>query len=422
MRRRWSDTAGSYPHSPVETRAPAPAVDDSAGPAHVATVSFLASRAVPSGGFWVALAGGMALARVAQRRGAREGYGASIAATLETVAIMGPARFGVPFTQALSAPLLGRMRARGSRFLAEFLACLAIRMLSNTAGLAFFVFVIAGGLDAYAGTYDAIAERIGLSLSEEGAVIFSVAGLLAWGAFASWIQVGFYRRGLALWPPPGDAEPPPPPVKELHRGRFDPRAVAIAAAVSFGLLLSGTAWALLGSISAFLAVAWALSRADRDAVPTGVALAAVLALGAFVFSMGGGLGLDQALRRALRAALLVAAATWLRAAAGSDGLREVSRRALGRLRALPAAREAARVLDSIGSEGRLTAAGRSLMDSLGTVRMRPIEVADAVLGWTAAEAGRFRSAAAPPALALRVRFVDVVLVFAAVLCGGVLLL
>ncbi len=406
----------------MEPRAPAPAVDDSAGPAHVATVSFLASRAVPSGGFWVALAGGMALARVAQRRGAREGYGASIAATLETVAIMGPARFGVPFTQALSAPLLGRMRARGARFLAEFLACLAIRMLSNAAGLAFFVFVIAGGLDAYAGTYDALARRIGLSLSEEGAVIFSVAGLLAWGAFASWVQVGFYRRGLASWPPPGDAEPPPPPVKEPHRGRFDPRAVAIAAAVSFGLLLSGTAWALLGAISAFLAVAWSLSRADRDAVPTGAALAAVLALGAFVFSMGGGLGLDQALRRALRAALLVAAATWLRAAAGSDGLREVSRRALGRLRALPAAREAARVLDSIGSEGRLTAAGRSLMESLGSVRMRPIEVADAVLAWTAAEAGRFRSAATPPALALHVRFVDLVLVLGAVLCGGALLL
>ena len=406
----------------METRAPAPAVDDSAGPAHVATVSFLASRAVPSGGFWVALAGGMALARVAQRRGAREGYGASIAATLETVAIMGPARFGVPFTQALSAPLLGRMRARGSSFFAEFLACLAIRMLSNAAGLAFFVFVIAGGLDAYAGTYNALAERIGLSLSEEGAVIFSVAGLLAWGAFASWVQVGFYRRGLASWPPPVDAEPSPPPVKAPHRGRFDPRAVAIAAAVSFGLLLSGTDWALLAAISAFLAVAWTFSRADRDAVPTGAALAAVLALGAFVFSMGGGLGLDEAVRRALRAALLVAAATWLRSAAGSDGLREVSRRALGRLRALPAAPEAARVLDSIGSEGRLAAAGRSLMESLGAVRMRPIEVADAVLGWTAAEAGRFRAAEPAPALVLRVRLIDAVLVLAAVLCGGALLL
>ena len=46
----------------------------------------------------------------------REGYGASLAAP-ETVAIMGPARFGVPFTQAVSAPMLGAMEARGVRAL-----------------------------------------------------------------------------------------------------------------------------------------------------------------------------------------------------------------------------------------------------------------------------------------------------------------
>ena len=64
------------------------------GPAHVAVVSFLAARAAPSGGFWIALAGGVALARVAERRGARLGFGASIAAMLETVAIIGPAMSG----------------------------------------------------------------------------------------------------------------------------------------------------------------------------------------------------------------------------------------------------------------------------------------------------------------------------------------
>ena len=31
---------------------------------------------------------------------------------LETVSIMGPARFGVPFTQALTAPMLGALEAR----------------------------------------------------------------------------------------------------------------------------------------------------------------------------------------------------------------------------------------------------------------------------------------------------------------------
>ena len=49
------------------------------GLAHVATVSFLASRAAPSLQFFFALGGGMALARSAQQRGARTGYGTALA-------------------------------------------------------------------------------------------------------------------------------------------------------------------------------------------------------------------------------------------------------------------------------------------------------------------------------------------------------
>lgn len=113
-----------------------------AGPAHVATVSFLASRAVPSGGFFVALAGGMALARVAHRRGARQGYGASAAAVLETVAIMGPARFSVPFTQAVTAPMLGRLEARSVAALAQVVACTGLRVILNAIGVGFFIWVV----------------------------------------------------------------------------------------------------------------------------------------------------------------------------------------------------------------------------------------------------------------------------------------
>ncbi len=377
-------------------------VDEAAGPAHVATVSFLASRAVPSGGFFVALAGGTALARVAQRRGAREGYGASVAAVLETVAIMGPARFGVPFTQALGAPLLGRLHARGWSLWAQFLVCGAIRVLSNAAGLAFFVLVIAGGLDAYAGSYDAIAGRLGFTLGERGTLLLSLAGLLGWGAFASAIQVSFYRRGLRSWPAPGQAEAPaaPPPV-ELHRGRFDPRLVVLAGAVAFALLLASTEPLFLAAVAGWLGLAWAISKPDRRALPTGLALAALLGVSSLAFALTGGLGIEEALRRASRAVLLVLVATWLRAAAGADGLREVSRRALGRVRALPAAPETARVLDAIGSEGRLTAAGRALVDSLDGVRKRPAPVMDAVLGWVAAEAARYRTG--PPAPPLRLR-------------------
>ena len=374
-----------------------------AGPAHVATVSFLASRATPAGGFWIALAGGVALARVAQRRGAREGFGASIAAMLETVAIMGPARFGVPLTQAISAPVLGRLNARSAPLGLQLLACAAIRLLHNAATTAFFIWVITGGLDAYAGTYDSIARRVGLQVGTADALVLTGLGLVAWTAFASTVQVLVYRRGLASWPDdeldrqPEAAAPPPSPA---HAGRFDPRLVAASAAIAFALLLASTAWPLLAAVGAWLALAWAFSRAERGPVPTGLALAALVAFGALVFTLGGGLGLDLALRRTLRAALLVLAATWLRAAAGADGLREVSRRALGRLRGIPSLPEAIRTLEEIGSEQRLAAAGRALADSLSGVRRRPRAVVDAVLGWVVRESARFRPAPAPPPLRL----------------------
>ena len=101
------------------------------GPAHVAVVSFLAARAAPTGGFWIALAGGVALARVAARLGARLGFGAGAAAMLETVAIIGPARFGVPLTQAISAPILGRLHAREVGLWPQLLACATVRLTVN---------------------------------------------------------------------------------------------------------------------------------------------------------------------------------------------------------------------------------------------------------------------------------------------------
>ncbi len=169
------------------------------GPAHVAVVSFLAARAAPTGGFWIALAGGVALARVAERRGARLGFGASIAAMLETVAIIGPARVGIPLTQAVSAPMLGRLEARGVAAWLQVLACAAVRLVHNTVTTAFFIWVIAGGLDAYAGTYDALGRRLGLDVGTADALALTVAGLLVWAAFASVVQVLVYRRGLRDW-------------------------------------------------------------------------------------------------------------------------------------------------------------------------------------------------------------------------------
>ena len=397
-----------------------------AGPAHVAVVSFLAARAAPTGGFWIALAGGVALARLAERRGPRLGFGASAAAMLETVAIIGPARFGIPLTQAATAPLLGRLEARGVRVTLQVLACAVIRLLHNTATTAFFIWIVTGGLDAYAGTYDALGRHVGVDIGTADALVLTAASLLAWAAFASIVQVLVYRRGLRDWESRerGSAEPPAagpaaaatPGTARADRApvprsrRFDPRAVVLAAAIAFALLLASTEWALLAAVAAWLALVWAVSRADPEPVPTGLLFAAILAAGALLFTLGGGLGLDMALRRATRAALLVLVATWLRAAAGAEGLREVSRRALGRLWRVPAAPEAAQVLDGIASEGRLAAAGRTLAADLNAVPMRPLPVLDAVLGWVVREAAAFRPPPAPPTVTLTARALDWVLV------------
>jgi hypothetical protein len=116
--------------------------NDATGLTHVATVSFLASRAAPSGQFWLALGGGVALARAAALRGAATGYGAAAAAILQTVAVMGPARVNAPLTQALNAPVLGRLHARGAGRSVQLLACLGIRLVHYAVLGAAFVFVV----------------------------------------------------------------------------------------------------------------------------------------------------------------------------------------------------------------------------------------------------------------------------------------
>jgi hypothetical protein len=383
------------------------------GPAHVAVVSFLAARAAPTGGFWIALAGGVALARVAERGGARLGFGASGAAMLETVAIIGPARIGVPLTQAVSAPILGRLHARGVGFWPQFVACATVRLVHNMATTAFFIWVIAGGLDAYAGTYDAVSRRVGIEIGTADALALTLASLLAWAVFASTVQVLVYRRGLRAWPEQeadAEAAPTETPSPRPIAGRFDPRAVAAAALIAFVLLLSSTAWALLAAVSAWLALVWVLSRPDGEPLPAGLIFAALLAGGAFVFALGGGLGLDTALRRAGRAALLVLVATWLRAAARAIGLREVSRRVLGRLRRVPSAPEAAEVLDAIASEGRLAAAGHAVAARLSEAPKRPAALLDAVLEWVIREATTYEPP--PPAahMQLRARALDYALI------------
>ena len=166
----------------------------------------------------------------------------------------------------------------------------------------------------------------------------------------------------------------------------------------FGLLLASTQWTLLLAVAVFLVVAWVTARPDNSVLATGLVFCAVLGGGALLFGLGGGLGLDETLRRASRAALLVLAATWLRAAAGAAGLREVGRRMLAKARRMPSMPEAAAVLDSLGSERRLVAGARALAVSLRDVPYRPVPFLDAVLGWVVGESRRPEPDSARPAL------------------------
>ena len=171
------------------------------GLAHVATASFLASRISPTAGFWIALAGASRWRASGSSAGRGSGYGASIAAMLQTVAIMGPVSFGVPLTQALTAPCWDASKHAADRLTAQILACAAIRLAQNAVFVAFVVLVLAGGIDAYTDTYDSIASWMPL-LPEgtEAALIVTGVSLLVWAAFASTVQVLVYHRGLHRWP------------------------------------------------------------------------------------------------------------------------------------------------------------------------------------------------------------------------------
>ena len=374
-----------------------PPAATSTGLAHVATVSFLAARAAPSMQFWIALAGGIALARTAALKGLRIGYGASAAAMLQTVAVMGPARVNGPLTQALTAPMLGALHQRGTRVPLQIAACFAIRLTHYVVLTAVAIWIVLGGVDAYVGSYDTLTGWLGiLPEGKRGALIVTVVLNVALAAFYTVTQVLVYRWALSSWPdsPPEIALATGGAAQDRGSKRFDPRAITLAATIAFVLLLSGTWWALLASVAAWLALAWAVSRCDREALSLGLALTALLAVSAVAASLIAGLGLDEALRRGARAGLLVLVATWLRAAAGPAGLRETFRRALWRIRAVPPAREASSILDGLDSGGRLITSGRTLVDELGTVELAPRIVAGVVRDWVAAEAAGFRAGAA----------------------------
>ena len=384
------------------------------GLAHVATASFLASRIAPSAGFAIALAGGVALARTAQLKGLKQGWAGALAAMLQTIAIIGPLRLNVPLTQAISAPVLGRMEVRGHGTVAQACAAATIRLTHNTLGTAFYIWVIVG-LSAYAGTYDTIFGFLPfLPEGETGAIVGTVITLLVWTVVGSTLQALVYRRGLHRWPAdpeaPDQEHPALPPRTDAPDARFDPRAVFVAAIVAFALLLASREWGLLAAMTVWLGLAWLLARGDPAVVKPGLILAGALALGTFIFGLIGGQGLEETLQRTLRAALLVIVATWMRYAAGEEGLREVFRRMLWRVRRVPAMRETSAILDGLGSTGALFESGKRLMERLKDVPAEPVPVTDAVLEWVTGESDRHPPAHPEPERPLRAHDRDAILV------------
>lgn len=404
-----------------------------AGLAHVTTASFVASRIVPTGGFAVALAGGAALARVGQQAGARIGYGASLAAMLQAVAVMGPLRIGIPLTQALSAPLLGRMHARRAPLGAVLGACAAIRLLDQLATTLFYIWIVAGGVDAYVATYDALTDNIPrIPQGASAALVATTIGLIAWTLFASIVQVLVYRSALTAWPhaPAAPAARTPPAAGTAGRAassepaltdqadvpsrrRYDPRAVATAATVAFVALLVTTEWVMLGAVAAWLVLASVTARADREPLRAGLALGGLAGVGALLFGLVGNIGVELTLQRTVRVALLVLVATWLRAAAGEEGLREVFRRVLQRVRRLAPMAEAAAILECLGATGALTSSAHALVATVRDVPRRPQPLAGAVLAWIATQAAQFELPRGAPEAQLRLTAWDVALVVTA---------
>jgi hypothetical protein len=240
------------------------------------------------------------------------------------------------------------------------------------------------------------------------------------------VQVLVYQRGLRHWPddPPAPDPVPAPPaaaVEGLAAGertrRFDPRAVVLAATVAFAILLTGTWWPMLAAVAVWLAFAWALARGSRELVKPGLVLTGVVVLGTLIPAVIGGIGIEITLRRMVRAALLVLVATWMGYAAGEEGLREVFRRALRRLRRIPSVREAGPVLDGLGSTPGLAASGRRLIERVKGVELDVLPITDAVLEWVAGESGRHPPGRPMVAPVLRTRVRDGALVLLAAACA-----
>ncbi len=301
---------------------------------------------------------------------------------------MGPARMGIPVLHAASAPALGSLERRGAALVALALTGAAIRFAYYIATSAFYVLVLVG-LDAYAGTYEAIRETLTFLPSGDAApLVMTTAFLLVWSLVAGLIQAWVLRTRpsplarrrrrvrRAACTGAGALGPGRPARGRRHGPRRDRDHARHDAARRAAL------------VAAWLLAAWLIVRAGARSLTGGLALAALLALSTLAFGFVGGLGAELALRRASRVALLVLTAVWLRSAAGAEGLRAISAARRAPASAPAHARLAARVLGASAGVGNYGESARALGRRLAAVRKRPGPLLGAVLAWIADEAQR----------------------------------
>ena len=351
---------------------------------------------------------------------------------LQTIAVMGPARINAPLTQAITAPMMGRLQARGAPWALEFAACLGLRLLHYAALMAAFVFVVLGGWTSTRPPTSALTGWLPL-LPEgtAGALAMGALGNVVAAVFFSVVQVTVYRRALGRWPdgPPG--APGRVAARSAPPGGFAPsrRDARASPARAERALRSPGGRDRGGGGQRPAAGEHRVGAARRR---RGVARARVVGVARRPLGRPAGRrarghpghrrargrapGRSRARARAPAGdprRLLVAVATWMRSAAGQAGLREVFRRGLHRLGRIPAAAEAARLLEGLDAGPRLVAAGRAAAGRLAAADLRPAPMADALAAWVAGEAAGYVAGGPPAAPALRTRHRDRVLVLVA---------
>ena len=201
---------------------------------------------------------------------------------LQTVAVMGPARISAPLTQAITAPMMGRLQARGVRPRTEFAACLALRLVHYAVMLAIFIYVILGGLDAFTGSYETLTGWLGIVPQGAAAAVAVTAAGRCCGRSSSarsrsprtggrsGLAGG---RGGARTRGPGGGRSTTAAAASTRARSSSPRCRDRDPALRHRVVAAAP-------VAAWLVPAWLLSRPDNSGFKLGLALAGLLAFAA----------------------------------------------------------------------------------------------------------------------------------------------